>query len=116
MSELASLLPLLLIGVIFWLLLIRPANRRQREQRLMQSSVSVGDRVMLSSGFFGEVRSLGVDGHDDRLAVELSPGVVVIVARGAVGTVVEKADQEPEEPTESTETGSVGDDVADEER
>lgn len=92
MSELASLLPLVLIGLVFWLLLIRPTQRRQREQRMMQSAVSAGDQVMLTSGVFGTVRSVGVDGHDDRLAVEVAPGVVIAVARGAVGAVVEKAD------------------------
>jgi preprotein translocase subunit YajC len=86
-SELASLLPLLGIAVLFWALMIRPAQRRQRELRQMQSSLEVGDEVMLSSGIYGVLRSL----DDERVSVELAPGVVVEVVRGAVGSKVAPA-------------------------
>ena len=87
MSELASLLPLLAIAVLFWALMIRPAQRRQRELRQMQSSLEVGDEVMLSSGMYGVLRSL----EDERISVEVAPGVVVEVVRGAVGSKVAPA-------------------------
>ena len=87
MSELASLLPLLAIAVLFWALMIRPAQRRQRELRQMQSSLEVGDEVMLSSGMYGVLRSL----EDERISVEIAPGVVVEVVRGAVGSKVAPA-------------------------
>ncbi len=84
MPELVQLLPL--FGVIFliYLLMIRPANRRNRELAALQADLAVGDRVMLTSGFYGSVRSL----QDDQLQVELAEGVVVTVARGAVARVV----------------------------
>ncbi len=81
MSELASQLPLLGIALLFWFLMIRPAQRRQREVRQMQSSLVVGDEVMLTSGIYGVLQSL----EDERVRVQLAPGVVVEVARGAVG-------------------------------
>lgn len=97
MSELASLLPLLAIAVLFWALMIRPAQRRQRELRTMQSSLAVGDEVMLTSGIYGVLRSL----DDERISVELAPGVVVEVIRGAVGQKVspreESSTSEPDE-------------------
>jgi preprotein translocase subunit YajC len=50
----------------------------------MQSSLEVGDEVMLTSGIFGTVRSL-----DEAAAqVEIANGVTIRVARGAVGQVV----------------------------
>lgn len=84
MEGLVGLLPLLGILLIFWLLVIRPASRRQKDQLRMQSSLAVGDRVVLTSGFFGTLTAL----HDDRLEVELAPGTTVTVARAAVGSVV----------------------------
>jgi preprotein translocase subunit YajC len=86
-SELASLLPLVGIAVLFWALMIRPAQRRQRELRQMQSSLEIGDEVMLSSGIYGVLRSL----DDERISVEVAPGVVVEVVRGAVGSKVAPA-------------------------
>ena len=85
MQDLAStLLPLIAIALVFWLLIIRPQSRRQRELRAMQSSLSVGDEVVLTSGIHGMVR--GVD--DDVAQVEVASGVTIRVARAAIGYVI----------------------------
>jgi preprotein translocase subunit YajC len=93
--ELVSLLPLVAIALLFWLLLVRPASRRQKELARMQASLNVGDEVMLTSGIFGTLR----DTDDDHVRVEIAEGVTIKVARGAVGTVAQPglADTEPEE-------------------
>ena len=84
MQDLAGLLPLLVLALLFWLLLVRPQARRRRELMHMQSTLEVGDTVVLTSGVYGTVRSL-----DDAVAgVEIAEGVTVKVARGAVGEVV----------------------------
>jgi preprotein translocase subunit YajC len=92
---LASLLPLLAILAVFWLLLIRPAQRRNRELARLQNSMQPGDQVMLSSGFFGTLRSV----EADRARVELAAGVVVEVARAAVARVVEPVEDDEDDDT-----------------
>jgi preprotein translocase subunit YajC len=68
-------------ALLLWLLLVRPQARRQRELAHMQSTLEVGDEVVLTSGVFGTVRSL-----DEAVAeVEIADGVIIRVARGAVG-------------------------------
>ena len=102
MEGLAGLLPLVAIALLFWLLIIRPASRRQKDQVRMQSSLNLGDEVMLTSGIFGKVSEL----TDDRLMVDIAPGVTIRVARGAIGSVVrrEEPDEErDEEPTDGDE-------------
>jgi preprotein translocase subunit YajC len=110
-SELASLLPLVGIALLFWFLMIRPAQRRQREVRRMQSSLNAGDEVMLTSGIYGVLESL----EDERVRVQLAPGVVVEVARGAIGQRVSPTagsgtsedadtDHEPDSELGSTDT------------
>lgn len=83
MSEFAPLLPLLAILVLFWLMVIRPASRRQKAVVALQDSLQVGQRVMLTSGMFGTITSL----TDDRVHLELAPGVQVEVVRAAVAKV-----------------------------
>ena len=100
MQELAGLLPLVAIGLLFYLLMIRPQARRQREVRQMQSTLNLGDQVMLTSGIYGEVRSL----DDDRVRVEIAHDVVVEVARGAVGQ--RRAPPVSEDTSESTGTSA----------
>jgi len=97
-SELASLLPFVVIALLFWFLLIRPQQRRQRTMRQMQSSLTIGDEVMLTSGILGTVRGE----VDDKVEVEVAPGVTLRVVRGAIGNVVEKRElSEPDERSES---------------
>ncbi len=106
-ETLGSLFPLLLIVLAFWFLVIRPARRRQQEMTRIQNNVSVGSEVMLGSGMFGTVVSIG----DDTLILSIAPGTEVKVARQAVVRVVETApvDRTPEEgessdgPTDSPE-------------
>ncbi len=84
MSELVQLLPLIGVFLLIYLLMIRPSVRRNRELAVLQADLSLGDQVMLTSGFYGSVHAL--DG--DQLRVEIAEGVVVTVARGAVARVV----------------------------
>ena len=70
----------------------------------MQSTLEVGDAVMLTSGVYGTVRSL--DG--EAAGVEIAEGVTIRVARGAIGEVV-RADTPP------TGTGHIDDGQAPEE-
>ncbi len=95
MPELVSLLPIVGIALLFWLLIIRPASRRQKELVRMQSALSTGDEVMLTSGIFGRLTSI----EDDHLTVEIADGVAVKIARGAVAQVVQQelVADEPEE-------------------
>ncbi|MFC5179502.1 preprotein translocase subunit YajC [Nocardioides taihuensis] len=92
MPELVSLLPIIAIAVLFWFLLIRPQARRQKEQVRMQASVRTGERVMLTSGIYGTLRS--EDG--DTVTLEVADGVVLEVARAAIAQVL--AADEPTPP------------------
>jgi preprotein translocase subunit YajC len=76
------LLPLLIVlvgGMLFF------GSRRQRkavaQQQQLQTSLSVGDRVMTTSGLFGTVA--GVDSDKD-IDIEIAPGVVTTWLRAAV--------------------------------
>ncbi|WP_426246437.1 preprotein translocase subunit YajC [Nocardioides sp. LHG3406-4] len=83
MPELASLLPIVAIALIFWLLIVRPASRRQKEVARLQSGLDTGDKVMLSAGIYGVITAA----TDDRVHVQIADGVVVEVARAAVAAV-----------------------------
>lgn len=95
-SQSVPLLVLVLMLVVFWLVVLRPARRTQQETALLQRNLSVGEDVVLSSGIFGRIESL--DGAKVRL--EVAPGVVIDVARQVV---VRRATELPTGPTTSTE-------------
>jgi preprotein translocase subunit YajC len=80
----ASIIPLLVLGVLAYFLFIRPARNRAKDAQKLQNSLSAGDQVMLHSGLFGTVEST----ENDRVQLEISPGVTVEVHRGAIGKII----------------------------
>lgn len=96
MGQLAAAVPFIAVGLLFFLLIIRPAQRRSRELRALQSSLKVGDEVILTSGIYGTLVQ-----HDDEIALlDIADGVTIKVARGAIGAIALKPgfdDVEPEE-------------------
>lgn len=102
MENLGTLLPILLIGVVFYLLIMRPARMRQRKQTQMMSALVPGSRVMTTSGIYGTLIAV----EDDDAEVEIAPGVVIRVVKAAIAKVIEP------EPVPSTEESATTDDNA----
>jgi preprotein translocase YajC subunit len=72
-ESLGTLLPILLIGVVFYLLIMRPARNRQRKQAEMMSALDPGARIMTTAGVYGTVVAI----DDDDAEIEIAPGVVI---------------------------------------
>lgn len=85
-SLLGSLLPLVFIVVIFWLLIIRPQMKRNKQHRELVSNLERGDEVVTSGGLLGRITEVG----ESFIAVELADGLTVKVQRQSVGQVVPK--------------------------
>jgi preprotein translocase subunit YajC len=84
-QNLTSLLPLLLIGVAFYFLVLRPARARQAGAAAVRSELAPGARVMTTAGLFGTIETL--DGDD--VLLEIAPGVTVRYVAAAIAKVVE---------------------------
>jgi preprotein translocase subunit YajC len=81
----ALMLPLVLL-VVFYFLLIRPQNKRAKEQREMLSKVSVGDEVATTGGILGKVTEVG----EQFLTLEIASGVNVKLQKFQVSQVLPK--------------------------
>jgi preprotein translocase subunit YajC len=73
------LLFLPLIG-IFYFLIMRPQQKRAKEQRALLSAVKQGDRVVAAGGIVGTVRRV----DDDTLSLQVADNVVIKVDKGSV--------------------------------
>jgi preprotein translocase subunit YajC len=78
-----QLAPFLLLGVVFYFLLVRPEQRRRRDHDQLVAGLKRNDQVVMSSGIHGRVMTLG----DDVVTVEIAPKVQVQVDRSAIQTV-----------------------------
>jgi preprotein translocase subunit YajC len=81
-SSLVAFLPLILMGGVFYFLLIRPQQRRAKAQQALVRSVEVGDEVVTTSGILGTI--VGVDEDEDVLTVEIAPGTQIRMVRAGV--------------------------------
>ena len=102
MENLGTLLPILLIGAVFYLLIMRPARNRQKKQQQMISAIQPGTRVMTTAGIYGTV----VEIDDDDVSIEIAPGVVIRAVKAAIGRVLD----EPESPELEAPPASTSDD------
>jgi len=76
-----ALLVLILLFGVMYAAMIRPQQKRAREHQALVAAVQVGDEVMTTAGIFGTV----TDVEGDVISIEISPGVVMRVARAAIG-------------------------------
>ena len=78
--------PMIIIFAIFYFMLIRPQQRKEKERRGMIEQVKSGDRVMFSGGILGNVTNT----KDNTVIVKIADGVKVEVARGGIQRVLDK--------------------------
>ena len=88
-NALVQFLPLILIFVVFYFLLIRPQQRKAKDQKTMLDALRRGDRVVTGGGIVGTVAR--VDSPDE-VVVEIAENVRVRVVRSTITTVLAKPD------------------------
>ncbi|WP_206425344.1 preprotein translocase subunit YajC [Staphylospora marina] len=95
-------LPLLMIAV-FYFLLIRPQQKRQRERMKMLGNLKKGDKVVTIGGLHGTI----VDLNEERVTLKVNENTRLVFERSAVNTVAndsvteEKAEEKKEEKSEA---------------
>lgn len=109
MKDWASLLPFVLIVLVFWFLVVRPARRQQQKLAATQSAMSVGGEVMLGSGIYGTVTSIG----DDTLELEVAPGMRMKVAKQAVVRVLDAEQRDHDSLGDDAQPGDTSTDPQD---
>lgn len=83
---LLAFLPMVALFVIFYFLLIRPQQKRQKEHKAMLADVAKGDEVVTMGGLLGKV----VDLNDNFMTLEIAKGTQVKVQRSLVQSMMPK--------------------------
>ncbi|HYK73672.1 MAG TPA: preprotein translocase subunit YajC [Pseudoneobacillus sp.] len=79
--------PLILMFVLFYFLLIRPQQKRQKNVQQMQSSLSKGDRIVTIGGLHGFVDSV----DEDKVVIKCGDGSRLTYDRAAIREVLESS-------------------------
>jgi preprotein translocase subunit YajC len=94
-GNLTFLISLVLMVAIFYFLLIRPQQRRVRQQRELVGSLDVGDEVVTIGGMFGRIMEI----DDESVVLDVGGGSRIRFVKQAVAR---KITEDEEEPTEET--------------
>ncbi len=81
-----TMLPLVLIFVVFYFLLIRPQSKRQKQHREMVSNLAIGDEVETGGGVLGKVTGV----KEQFLTVEVAKDVELKIQRNTISRVMPK--------------------------
>lgn len=93
LGSLASMAPLVLIFGVFYFILIRPQQKKQKEHQAMLGSLAKGERVVTGGGIVGTI--VKIDAGKEEVFVEIAPNVRVAVVRGTITSVLREAAAAP---------------------
>lgn len=89
---LGMFVPMLIIFALFYFLMIKPQQRKEKERRKMISELRAGTRVLFAGGLLGTI----VEAKERTFKIEIAGDVVIEVARNAVqGLAAEDIPAEP---------------------
>ena len=81
MDQMGAFLPLILIFGVFYILLIRPQQKKVKQHKEMLNNLRRGDKIITSGGIIGSINKVS---ENRELQVEISEGVEIKIAPGMV--------------------------------
>ncbi|MCH7590650.1 preprotein translocase subunit YajC [PVC group bacterium] len=84
-----QMFPMILIIGIFYMLLIRPQQKKQKEHKDMVANLKKGDNVVTSGGIYGVIAGV----KDKAFTVKVADNVKIDVTKGSISTVLKKKEE-----------------------
>lgn len=84
MDQMGQILIIVLMFVAMWFMIIRPAQKRQKETMKMQSELKRGDKVVTVGGLHGEIEAI----EDTVVIIIVEDGTKLKFERQAIGRVL----------------------------
>jgi preprotein translocase subunit YajC len=88
-SLVTTLLPFAFMAVIFYFLLIRPQQKRQKEHQQLLSNLKTGDKIITTSGIHGLIANV----KDTTFLVKIADNVKIEIDKNAVASVSKSVEQ-----------------------
>lgn len=85
-SNMTSFLPLVLMFVVMYFLMIRPQQKRAKEQKAMMDALAKGDEVVTAGGILGKVAKVS----DAYITIEVASGTEVVVQKASITMLLPK--------------------------
>lgn len=90
----SSIIMIVLLILVFWLFMIRPQQKRQKEIKKFREGLNKGDKIVTAGGIYGKI----TDVNDNSFVVEIAPSVKITVDKGSVYPSASEAAQSTQQP------------------
>ena len=82
-SGIAAFIPIILIGLIFYLLILRPQSKQRKQHADSLSHLKKGDKILTRGGIYGKIVSFHGK-NDDKISIDVGSGIKLNIARSYI--------------------------------
>ena len=82
-SGIAAFLPIILIGLIFYLLILRPQSKQRKQQADSLSKLKKSDKILTRGGIYGKIVSFQGK-NDNKVTIDVGSGIKLNIARSYI--------------------------------
>ena len=95
-GSLVAFLPFLLIGAIFYFLIIRPQSKQKKQHNTMLTDLKKGDKILTRGGLYGKVVNFQGK-NNQKITIDIGSGAKVNIARSYIAGLADKSESEQPE-------------------
>ena len=92
-SGIAAFLPILLIGLIFYLLILRPQSKQRKQHENALSELKKGDKIITRGGLYGKIVNFQ-GSNDSKVIIDAGSGVKLNIARSYIAGLAKNSENE----------------------
>lgn len=89
----SGIIMIVLLLLVFWLFMIRPQQKRQKEIKKFREGLSKGDKIVTAGGIFGRITEI----NEKTFMVEIAPSVKITIDKGSVYPSASEAAQDAQQ-------------------
>ena len=92
-SGIATFLPILLIGLIFYLLILRPQAKQRKQHETTLADLKKGDKIITRGGLYGKIVNFNGK-NDSKVTIDAGSGVKLNIARSYIAGLANNSENE----------------------
>ena len=92
-SGIAAFLPIILIGLIFYLLILRPQSKQRKQQADSLSQLKKSDKILTRGGIYGKIVSFQGK-NDNKVTIDVGSGIKLNISRSYIAGPANKNDDD----------------------
>ena len=97
-SGILGFIPIILIGLVFYLLILRPQSNQRKQHEATISSLKKGDKIITRGGLYGKI--INFQGkNDNKITIDAGSGIKLNIERSYIANLVKNNENESPKDT-----------------